>query len=592
MRVALISFLLLAFAASPAQAAAPANDDFAAAVPLAAGQELFSSNLGSTAEPGEPNTAGDAKHVECATLGAGSECASSVWFLFQPAVGGQYTVETCDLGSDLASEIGVFTGTVVGTATQIASSADWSDCAGGLGQNGSRVTFAATAGATYHLGVVGFHGDQGSFYLRAYAGGAQPRPEPDTGIQRENSSFVAGLLPTSLRAGAVSGPRHSASFALTASEQGASYECALDGGAFSPCTSPVSYSGLAAEGSHLFAVRAVSAGAVDPTPALQRFSIDLTPPETTLVSGPIGATASRSAAWIVASSERNPGRYGFLCGIDGAVVDECTRSFGETALCRGTHTFSAAAVDSAGNVDPSPVRGPSEGTTGPACLPPTMSEPYARNVTPTNAEIVADYQNKGPRGSVRFEYGTTAAYGFSLPPETVGTLDSGAAVSVLRFLDPGTTYHYRVTITTPAGTVSSGDRTFSTSPLTGTLPGVALGTPSVAEHAAAIPATITPRGMDTLYEMRISKAGSADTAVIGGGEVSAAAGAQAVRIEVVDLDPCTTYRYRVLATHRGTDENALASPAATFTTAGGSKRSLPAQASAKARAKGLLKCRR
>ncbi|HEU5106573.1 MAG TPA: hypothetical protein VFU11_12115 [Solirubrobacterales bacterium] len=593
MRFALVPFLLLVLGASVAQAAPPANDNFAGAAPLTAGTELSSSNLEATAEPGEPNTAEDAKHVECAALSSGPDCASSVWYRFQPAVGGQYTVETCDLGSDLASEIGVFTGSEVGSATQIASSADWSDCAGGLLMNGSRVTFTATAGTVYHLAVVGFHGDQGSFYLRAYTGGAQPRPEPDTGIEREDSSFVEGLLPTSLRAGVVSGPRHSASFALISSGQGASYECALDGAAFSPCASPVSYPGLAAGSSHTFAARAVLAGTVDPTPALQRFSIDLTAPETTLISGPVGNTASQSATWTVASSERNAGRYGYLCGIDGAVVDECTRSFGETSLCRGTHTFSAAAVDSAGNVDPTPVRGEVDVTTGAACLPPTTGEPFARNVTPTNAELVVDYQNKGPRGSVRFEYGTTAAYGFSLPLETALTLDSAVAVGVLRFLDPGTTYHYRVTVSTPAGTVSSGDRTFSTSPLTGTLPGVAVGTPSVAEHVATIPATITPRSMDTHYEMRISKVGSPDAAVIGGGEVSAAVGAAPVRIEVVDLDPCTTYRYRIVASHRSTDENEVASPAATFTTTGkGNSRSLPAQASPKAKAKGLLKCQR
>jgi hypothetical protein len=47
----------------------------------------------------------------------------------------------------------------------------------------------------------------------------------------------------------------------------ASFQCSLDGAAFTPCTTPVNYSGLAVA-SHTFAVRAVDrAGNIDPTPA-------------------------------------------------------------------------------------------------------------------------------------------------------------------------------------------------------------------------------------------------------------------------------------------------------------------------------------
>jgi hypothetical protein len=591
MRIAAATLIFFVFGLSAAQAAPPINDDFSSAVPLAVGEEISSSNLEATAEPGEPDTAEAAKHVECAALSGGSDCASSVWYVFAPAVAGQYTIETCDLGTDLDPAIGVFTGAALGVAAEIAGSDDASDCAGGLRENGSRVTFAAEPGTTYRVAVVGFHGDQGSFYLRAYAGGPRQRPEPDTGIEREESSFVENLLPTSLRAGVVSGPRHSAAFALVSSEPGAPYECALDGEAFSPCASPISYSGLEAGSAHVFAARAVVPGVADPTPAVQRFSIDSTPPETSLISGPQGDTANPSAVWQVASSERNPGRYGYLCAIDGAVMDECTRTFGETFLCRGTHTFRSAAVDSAGNLDPSPVSGQITLTSGPACAPPTLGEIAARNVSPTSAEVAVAYQNQGPRGAIRFEYGTTAAYGSSLRPQTALSSGAGFAVGVLRFLAPGTTYHYRVTISTPLGTTASTDRTLTTSPLTGTLPSVLVGEPSVVEHAAAIPVTIDPQGVDTHYEMRISKSGSTEVATIGNGEVPAAASAQPGRIEVVDLDPCTTYRYRIVASHRGSDENEVAGPEGTFTTPGGRSRpSLPVNASEKAKAKGLSRC--
>ena len=92
--------------------------------------------------------------------------------------------------------------------------------------------------------------------------------------------------------------------------------------------------------------------------------------------------------------------------------------------------------------------------------------------------------------------------------------------------------------------------------------------------------------------MRISRADQpGESAAIGGGSIPAGAGARSLRIEVVDLDPCATYRYRVAALQQDEDENQVISPAETFTTPGaaGTKPSLPVQARGKA--KGLFKCR-
>ena len=62
-------------------------------------------------------------------------------------------------------------------------------------------------------------------------------------------------------------------FAFSASEAGSSFQCRLDGGAYSPCTSPQTTPHLA-DGRHTFYVRARdSEGNVDPTPARRSFTV-------------------------------------------------------------------------------------------------------------------------------------------------------------------------------------------------------------------------------------------------------------------------------------------------------------------------------
>src|SRR5205814_5239241 len=70
----------------------------------------------------------------------------------------------------------------------------------------------------------------------------------------------------------------SASFSFASSETGASFQCSLDGGAWTACSSPRNYSGLTA-GSHSFAVRAIdAAGNADPDSASATWTVDLTVP--------------------------------------------------------------------------------------------------------------------------------------------------------------------------------------------------------------------------------------------------------------------------------------------------------------------------
>ncbi len=78
-----------------------------------------------------------------------------------------------------------------------------------------------------------------------------------------------------------SGPTNdtSPSFGFIDAVPTTTYECSLDSGSWSACSSPKSYSGLS-DGPHSFAVRSVDVeDDTDPTPASRSFTVDTSPPD-------------------------------------------------------------------------------------------------------------------------------------------------------------------------------------------------------------------------------------------------------------------------------------------------------------------------
>ena len=141
-----------------------------------------------------------------------------------------------------------------------------------------------------------------------------------------------------------------AEFRFAADEAGSTFQCSLDRASWTACSSPHSYSALA-DGEHLFEVRARdAAGNVDATPAARTWTIDATPPATSITDGPTERTESTSARFVFSASEPAT----FECSLDGSAFAPCASPVEHRGLAVGVHLFGVRARDELGNVEPAP----------------------------------------------------------------------------------------------------------------------------------------------------------------------------------------------------------------------------------------------
>jgi hypothetical protein len=97
--------------------------------------------------------------------------------------------------------------------------------------------------------------------------------------------------------------------------------------------------------------------------------------------------------------------------------------------------------------------------------PPAVLSTSAANVTSASAELRATINPDGGDTTYHFEYGTTTAYGASIPAPDA---DIGSGVGIrsvsrgIQGLHAGTVYHYRVVAHNPLGTIVGPDSTLTT----------------------------------------------------------------------------------------------------------------------------------
>jgi hypothetical protein len=138
----------------------------------------------------------------------------------------------------------------------------------------------------------------------------------------------------------------SASFSFSDTLAGVTYVCALDTATFTSCSSPQSYAGPLAQGSHSFQVKAVS-GSNQSAAASYTWTIDTSaPPTPTIVTKPASLSNTTSPTFAFSDSEAG---VSYLCKLDAGSYVACSNPTTYSGLSQGTHSFSVEAKDAAGN---------------------------------------------------------------------------------------------------------------------------------------------------------------------------------------------------------------------------------------------------
>jgi hypothetical protein len=139
-------------------------------------------------------------------------------------------------------------------------------------------------------------------------------------------------------------------FTFTSPDPTATFRCTLNGSTPAACTSPLTYTGLA-DATRSLLIQAVDpAGNVDTQAQPIVWTVDTTPPDTT-IANPGNLTGKDVVEFSFSSSEAGST---FQCSFRTAAFVPCTSPYPVDVPGSGSQTFKVRAIDGAGNVDPTP----------------------------------------------------------------------------------------------------------------------------------------------------------------------------------------------------------------------------------------------
>lgn len=177
---------------------------------------------------------------------------------------------------------------------------------------------------------------------------------------------------------------------------------------------------------------------------------------------------------------------------------------------------------------------------------PTVQALSATNVTSSSATIRAKINPNGDACAYLFEYGYSTSYG-----NTVGgsTLSSGSSYVTVTFnltgLDPGETYHFRVRAGNNSGLTYGADNSFTTLSEEGPPSATTLAATGITEDQATLRGTVDPNGCNTSWSFQWGTTTSYGDQT-SGAWAYASNGVKSVAATIINLQPNTTYHYRLV----------------------------------------------
>jgi Bacterial Ig-like domain len=224
-------------------------------------------------------------------------------------------------------------------------------------RDGATVTDWYTCGGTLDHGetLSGLTNGAHVFFVRSVD------PSGNVGAGQSRSWTVDTVPPT---VGVSGGPSQgsttnstSAGFTLRPSETVASLMCKLDRpgapGTFAACGSTTpSYSNLTTDGIYTFSTYAVDQAGNTGSTTTRSWTVDRTPPDTSISNGPSGPTSSTAAAFDFSATG---GAVSYQCKLEPTGDwESCSSGKSYSSLAPGTYTFSVRATDGVGNVESTP----------------------------------------------------------------------------------------------------------------------------------------------------------------------------------------------------------------------------------------------
>jgi hypothetical protein len=415
--------------------------------------------------------------------------------------------------------------------------------------------------STYSSGYAGLDVNGGAGTVYNFRAGRIDLQAPDTSI---TTGPTGAVLPSEV------------SFGFSSTEAGSTFECLLDGGSYAACTSPKAYPGLAG-GAHTFKVRASdNVGNQDPSAAERSFEVIPPPAVSTAAASAVKATQATLGASV--NPKGSATTYQFEYGTTtsyGSKAPATAKSAGSgsasvevsepiSGLTAGTtYHFRVVATNGAGTSK-------GEDKTFITTAAPVASTEAASGVEAAKATLNASVNPKGAATTYQFEYGPTTSYGTKVPAsaKAVGSGSSAVAVSETPTLTEGASYHYRVVASNEVGTTYGADMTLTTLVLPDATTEAAT---AVEGEEATLNGEVDPNGSETQYYFQYGKTAAYGSQAPLEGE-GAGSGESGVEVEAApNLEPETTYHYRVVAASpAGTDFGQdMVTTTATASAAGG-----------------------